>query len=100
MCSLPGELAQAISGALLSTTLLISREIGRMNSRISSRVMTNTASERRPHSSFCSLSSSGQVAITTMPAQAKPRINGWITQKQATIMMAINNTPKIIRGKS
>ncbi|MNE38603.1 hypothetical protein D3C80_1325070 [compost metagenome] len=74
--SCPGEFTQATTGALLSTKLLISRAIGSTNSNSSRIVIATTASDRRPHSRFCSLISTGQVAITTIDAQANPRIKG------------------------
>jgi hypothetical protein len=39
-------------------------------------VITRTARERRPNMIFCKRNNTGQVAITTVPAHAKPRIKG------------------------
>ncbi len=58
--------------------------------------MAMIASVRRPQSSACSFSISGQVAITTMLAHANPRIKGCTTQKQATIISRMNISEKRI----
>lgn len=93
-------LMSLISGTLLSTRLLTSRAIGITNSRNSNRVIASTASSRLPNSTRCRRSSTGQVAITTVPAQAKDRINGCTTHRQDMIIRARNSTDSSICGMS
>ncbi len=95
----PLEMA-LISGPLPSTILLTSKAIGMINTITNNSVITRTARERRPNMIFCKRNNTGQVAITTVPAHAKPRIKGCTIHRHATIMMAKNSTESRICATS
>ncbi|MNT61329.1 hypothetical protein D3C72_1989680 [compost metagenome] len=89
-----------ITGPLVSTRLLTSSAIGIIKTKNSSNVITSTASVRRPNNNFCKRNSSGQVATTTVPAHANPRMNGRTIHRHAMIMMAKNSTDSSICATS
>ena len=89
-----------ITGPLLSTRLLTSSAMGIINSRNNSNVITSTARPRRPNSSFCKRKSKGQVATTTVAAQANPSTKGRTIHRHAIIIMAKNSTDSSICATS
>ena len=83
-----------------SSIVLIARANGTMKTRSTRRVISATASARRPPAARSSRSSSGQVATVIVVAQIIPLRNGSSVQRLARSSVPITSTNRIIRVMS
>ena len=68
--------------------------------QVMAEVMTVTARPRRPHSTPCTRSISGQLATTTMVAQINGPRKGRRIHRAAASSRPMNSTPKVTRARS